>query len=141
MFHVMKAALMRFKIRQSLILLALSLPGACSLSSESELSREVGCYGVALPDSLAHSFAGDRQWFTGNNPILFRGEKYFRFGMVRPSEILHDPATPNGLVLAGSYDGVPVFTDREEGEPPRVVFVPVDEACQYLAYATAEEIR
>jgi len=80
----------------------------------------------------ASAYAATAPWYVNNEPIIFNGHRYVRYGMGRSFG-------PGGLVAAGSYRGVAVFAVPNTGlQRPEVVYVPVFEVCEFQAYQLAE---
>lgn len=82
----------------------------------------------AFPDSAK---AASAPWYVNNEPIVFGGHRYVRYGLIRSFGT-------EQLVTAGRYRGVPVFAEPNAGVPPEVIYVPESEFCFFQPYQRAE---
>lgn len=85
--------------------------------------------------------AAGKRWFAENEVIVFRGQRYAKFGWAlgaRPSRT--DPRGTR-VALAGEYDGVPVYGEAGADTPPRLLFVQLNASCQFQPYARAPEVQ
>lgn len=123
------------------VVLAVSGCSAAASGENSEGPPGTNCYGIALPDSLRGNFAADRNWFAPDPGIPVLGQTYWRFGVVRAAEVLARSDAAASLVLAGSYDGVPVYAEGQDLPRPQVIYLAVSPDCRFSAYATADAMR
>ncbi len=70
------------------------------------------------------------------------GDRYMKFGMPRPPEILAKQADgPVELVFAGTYDGVPFYAERGTLPKPRFIYMLLNASCHFLPYAQEAELQ
>jgi hypothetical protein len=80
----------------------------------------------------ASAYAATAPWYVNNEPIVFNGHRYVKYGMGRSFG-------PGDLVAAGTYLRVTVFAEpNADVRRPEVVYVPVFELCEFQAYQMAE---
>jgi hypothetical protein len=84
-------------------------------------------FGEVYPATAEHASAAP--WYVNNEPVVFRGRHYARYGLPRTMS--------RDLVAVGAFRGVRVFVEPgADPTLPEVVYLPVSPDCQFQLYYT-----
>lgn len=87
------------------------------------------------PRARDHDFAAEKTWYTQNERIRLENRLFKKFGYPRVLEV-------GEVVLAGEYDGVPVFVEQGDAlSTTEVVYLPVRRGCEFQPYDGSLDVR
>lgn len=87
---------------------------------------------------VTDQFAAARPWFVNDEPIVYAGWRYVKYGLPRSM-------VPGDLVAVGTAGGVTVFAEPGASRSPlEVMYLPVSPYCEFQPYTgpeTAHAVR
>lgn len=86
------------------------------------------------PVNLIAGYGGSEPWFSRNEPISFRGQRFTKVERERriPAEV---------LARVGEHRGILLFADPKDQSPPQAIYVPVRPGCIFQAYVREDLLR
>lgn len=88
----------------------------------------------ALNHEGAPQYAASREWFAAGEPITYQGREFLASGEGRR-------LSPDELLRAGEFDGVPVFTRADAVPPVTEIYLPSGPGCEFQPYVNAGAAR
>jgi hypothetical protein len=79
---------------------------------------------------LTGEYASVAGWYVNDEPLVFRGRPYVRYGLPRVLGI-------NEVERAGEYDGVPVFIEARDTAAVPVLYLPSRPGCEFQPFLPA----
>lgn len=76
---------------------------------------------------LTGEYASVTGWYVNNEPILFRGYRYIRYGLPRV-------LGTNEIERAGEYDGVPIFVEAGDTTSVPTLYLPSRPGCEFAPF-------
>ncbi|HYH78886.1 MAG TPA: hypothetical protein VEX86_03795 [Longimicrobium sp.] len=87
---------------------------------------------AAYPTTAEHAM--NARWYVDNEPIVFAGLRYFKYGLPRLLGAWE-------LVPRGAYEGVTVFVEPgTSAGPPDTLYLPVNARCMFQPYQGSSNV-
>lgn len=96
-----------------------------------------------LPYPPQEHFAGGEDWLLTDEPIQFRGQAYFKFGIFSTQAPEGQDTFRVKAARIGEYRGVPVYArvHEQENSRPFFIYVLLNPGCQFVQYRQAHADR
>ncbi len=84
--------------------------------------------------AMAPTYVAGSTWFVNNDPIMYNGRRYVKFGLPRVIGV-------NDVMNSGAYQGTNVFVEIGTTGTPTVIYLPVRPGCEFQPYQAQAEIK
>jgi hypothetical protein len=90
----------------------------------------------ATADTLTHlpGYAETAAWYRRDEPITLNGRRYARIGYLRRLNPDGFAAHGREMVRVGEQQGVPLYAEGPDPQPPGVLWIPVRPGCVFQSY-------
>jgi len=84
--------------------------------------------------AMAPTYVAGSTWYVNNEPIMFNGKRYVKFGLPRV-------IGTTDVMSTGTYQGTSVFVETGTTGTPTVIYLPVRPGCEFQPYQAQAEIK